>query len=224
MRVLGLDGCRGGWAGALLTDGSVQLRRYEGWGPGLAAALEEDVDLVAIDIPIGLPAPGHRRTADEQARAMLGRRASSVFPAPPRELLGLPSHAAASAASVAAGSGGISIQGWNIYGRVAAVDALLTPALQARVVEVHPEVAFRELAGRDLGSKHQAAGQVARRDALRAALRVAPPDRLPGAAPDDVLDALACAWTARRWLAGTARLLPAQPPRDARGLFMGIAG
>jgi predicted RNase H-like nuclease len=226
MRVLGLDGCPGGWAGALLAGDAVTLRRYEGWGAGLQQALDEDVDLVAVDIPVGLPDPGVARDCDRAARAVLGRRGASVFPAPPRELLGFASHAAASAASRAAYGRGISVQAWNIYGRIAAVDALATPQLQARLLEVHPEVAFWQLAGTDLGSKHTVAGRAARAAALRADLPGLPDDGAlarRGTARDDVLDALACAWTGRRWLAGRALLVPAQPPRDAHGLWMGIA-
>ncbi len=219
MRVLGLDGCPGGWAGALVDGSSVELCRYDGWD--LAAPLAEDVDVVAVDIPIGLPAPGQRRTAETAARALLGVRRSSVFPAPPRELLGLASHAETVAASRALTGRGVSIQAYNIFGRIAAVDASVTPADQARLVEVHPELAWLELAGRDLGSKRRAAGRDAREAVIRRVWDVGP--RLAGAKRDDVLDALVCAWTAQRWLAGAAVLLPDRPERDPRGLLMAIA-
>lgn len=220
MRVLGLDGCPGGWAGALVTPEGITLRRYDGWS--LREPLAADVDLIAVDIPIGLPPLGSVRGCDKAARNVLGLRRSSVFPAPPRELLGIDGHAATTARGRELGAGGVSIQAYNIFGRIAAVDASITPADQRRVVEVHPEVAFFELAGLDLGSKRHRTG----RDAREAALRAVWPDVAPqlfGAKPDDVLDALVCAWTGLRWLAGTATLLPADPPRDARGLLMAIA-
>ena len=43
-----------------------------------------------------------------------------------------------------------------------------------------------------------------------------------GAAPDDLLDALACAAIARRIHAGIAEPFPKIPPRDAYGLPMAI--
>jgi predicted RNase H-like nuclease len=44
----------------------------------------------------------------------------------------------------------------------------------------------------------------------------------PGARLDDVLDAFAALWVARRIEAGAARPLPPRPPRDGRGLRMAI--
>jgi predicted RNase H-like nuclease len=41
-------------------------------------------------------------------------------------------------------------------------------------------------------------------------------------APDDLLDAAACALAAERILAGRARRVPDDPPRDSRGLRMEI--
>jgi predicted RNase H-like nuclease len=221
-RVLGLDGCPGGWAGALVDGPRVTLRRYDGWGAGLRAALAEDVDLVAVDIPIGLPRPGEARACDLAARAYLGSRRSSVFLAPPRELFGHPTHADASAASKALCGKGISVQAWNIYERIAAVDAVVTPETQRRLLEVHPEIGFRELAGRDLGPKRRRAGRDAREEQLIEIWPDAEP-RLSGAKRDDVLDALVVAWSGARWLRREAVLLPGVPPRDDRGLLMAIA-
>jgi predicted RNase H-like nuclease len=39
---------------------------------------------------------------------------------------------------------------------------------------------------------------------------------------DDLLDACACAWSARRIAEGRAVRFPADPPQDARGLRMAI--
>ena len=43
-----------------------------------------------------------------------------------------------------------------------------------------------------------------------------------GAQADDILDAFALCWTARRLAAGDAIRLPELPPHDARGLRMEI--
>ena len=43
-----------------------------------------------------------------------------------------------------------------------------------------------------------------------------------GFAHDDLLDAFATLWTAQRLLTGDAMIIPAHPPRDARGLRMEI--
>jgi predicted RNase H-like nuclease len=222
--VLGLDGCPGGWAGALVSEETVTWKRYEGFGAGLTAALREDVAVIAVDIPIGLPVLGEPRSCDLAARAWLGAKRSSVFLAPSRELLAYRTHAETSARSRELTGAGVSIQAFGIYARIAAVDAVLTPESQQRVVESHPEIAFLRMAG-DLGSKHTIAGRAARAAALA---QVLPPFRLQDKPSrvkrDDALDALACAWIARQWLRGNALLLPPDPPRDARGLLMGVSG
>lgn len=222
--MLGLDGCPGGWAGALVSDHKVVWRRYEGFGDGLREALAEDVSAIAIDIPIGLPAVGESRACDLAARSWLGPKRSTVFPAPCRELLGYATHAETTARSVALTGKGVSIQAFGIFARVAAVDDVVSPADQLRLVEAHPEIGFLQLAG-DLGTKHSVAGRALREAALTRAL---PPFRLQDKPSrvkrDDALDALSCAWIAKRWLAGDALLFPEKPTRDERGLLMGIAG
>jgi predicted RNase H-like nuclease len=107
-------------------------------------------------------------------------------------------------------------------------DAVLTagPELNDRIVECHPEVAFRAMAPDvSFARKVTGLGVAQRLDALApwvdavGALRSLRPDGPPVA---DALDALACAWTASRRAAGTAVSLPADPPRDQVGQPMRI--
>jgi predicted RNase H-like nuclease len=78
-----------------------------------------------------------------------------------------------------------------------------------RIVEVHPEVSFRELAGREVvHSKHTAVG-VEERLALLAGAGIVLPDRPRGLPLVDALDAAVAAWTAARWSRGDATPLPA---------------
>jgi len=161
--------------------------------------------VVAVDMPIGLPVPGTRRACDVAARAALGPRRSSVFPAPSREALEAASFEAVS---------GLSIQAWNLVPKIREVD----DAWEPRVHEVSPELAFAVLAGAPMARpKRTAAG----RDERLAALGLAAPPRLRGAAPDDVLDALACLRAAHRLAAGTALAL-GDGTVDARGRPMTI--
>jgi predicted RNase H-like nuclease len=41
-----------------------------------------------------------------------------------------------------------------------------------------------------------------------------------GAAADDMLDAIAAAWSARRFAEGQSKTLPSRPLKDAKGLRM----
>ena len=207
MAVLGIDGCPGGWVGAQVDGDDVR------WHTGaFRDLLALEATVVAVDIPIGLPAGAARRAADVEARAVLGSQRSSVFFAPPRIVLEAVDQPDATRLSRGAGSTGVSIQMFHVLAKVAEVDDLLRADTGAarRVVEVHPEVSFRRLAGTDvLPPKRTAAGRQARLTALATWLPgVALPAPLPGRAKaDDCLDALACAWTALRWSRGEAEVL-----------------
>lgn len=215
MRVLGVDGCPGGWVGALLAEGGLS------WHTGdFAAMLAVGAEALAVDIPIGLPSGAERRAADAEARALLGAQRSSVFYVPPRVVLEAGSQPEATQLSRAAGSVGVSIQMFHILGKVAEVD--LHVRAGADVVECHPEVTFRQMCGRALPPKRKREGRDARLRVLRTWLPdLHLPNPLPGrASPDDCLDALACAWSAQRWLAGEAHVLGGD--QDALGVRMRI--
>jgi predicted RNase H-like nuclease len=199
MRVLGIDGWRGGWVGVVL-DGTAVVGATVADVVGQVA----DVAVVGIDIPIGLVDKGHR-PCDLAARRLLGRRASTVFLTPPRAALEAPTYA--EALTIA----GVSKQAYGLRRRIFEVEAWCA-GTDLDVREVHPEVSFAEMAGRVLlTSKHTPEGLAERRAALQAS-GIEPPEvaRVPEA---DVLDAAAVAWTARRVAAGTARPLP-DPPVD----------
>ncbi|HEY5434198.1 MAG TPA: DUF429 domain-containing protein, partial [Candidatus Limnocylindrales bacterium] len=76
------------------------------------------------------------------------------------------------------------------------------------------EVSFRALRGEPLRySKHTWSG-IAERRTLLATVGVLLPDDLPGgghAAPDDVVDAAAAAWSAMRVAQSRSSTLPAEP-------------
>ena len=203
--VLGVDGCPGGWVGALVRGTDVAWLLL----PDAAAVLAVEADAVGIDIPIGLPDVGPR-VCDVAARARLGARRSSVFPAPVRAVLAASSYADARARSVAASGRSLSAQAWNLVPRIADVDAAGID--HSRVVEVHPELVFATLAG-PLGPKKTPEGAAARVAALQTWLPAGWPPHPGPARLDDALDALACAWTAQRWLAGAAEVLGGEPDR-----------
>lgn len=197
--VLGVDGCPGGWVGALVVGSDLAW-----YGGPLASLLALPAAVVAIDIPLGLPADGTRRACDVLASQRLGSQRASVFPAPPRAVLDATDHPDASVRSREAGSVGVSIQTWNIVPRIREAST----AGDDRLLEVHPELSFRALAGGPLPSKKTALGRRARLTALRTWVPVALPSPRPGrAAVDDCLDAVACAWTGARWLRGEAEVL-----------------
>ncbi len=224
--VAGIDGCRSGWVVATVPAAGGAPRSVEVVADlrGVVAALEAGhLAAAAIDIPIGLPAAATRR-CDVEARRLLGPRRSSVFPAPVRAVLAAASYAEACAASRAASGKAVSKQLFNIVAKIRQVDAVMSPVLQERLFEMCPELSFAQLAGAPMGhAKKTAAGRLERLAALRGpfpGIGTEGAGRIRGAQPDDVLDAMVGAWTARRYVAGEHLHLGGE--RDQRGLRMEI--
>jgi predicted RNase H-like nuclease len=181
------------------------------------AALPDDA-VVALDMPIGLVdehQPGGR-DVDRAARVQLGPKRSSVFSAPPRCTLG-----ARTLPDARRHGARLTLQTLNLLPRIEDVDRVMTPDLQSRVFEVHPELSFAAMNGDDpaRAPKRSATGSKERRALLQRA-GVIVPERPAGAALDDLLDACALAWSACRVARGAARRVPDRPARDARGLLM----
>ena len=85
----GADGCPAGWMTAFvnLRDGEVRLRVVPAFA-AIATAPEAPA-VIAVDMPIGLPArigPGGRGP-ERAVRPLLGARQSSVFPVPSRDAI-----------------------------------------------------------------------------------------------------------------------------------------
>lgn len=222
MTVAGVDGCRGGWVVALAEpdDGALVDVVVLSTFADVVALLVQDVTHVAVDMPIGLPDAGSR-ACDVAARRLLGLRRSTVFPAPPRPILDERDYPTALARKRAIDGVGLSKQAFNLLPRIAEVDAALTPELQSRIVECHPELAFQRRHGEPLESKHTAPGRAQRQALVADLVGDRPLPRLAGTRPDDVLDALALTWTARAICVGREERL-GDARRDARGLVMEI--
>jgi predicted RNase H-like nuclease len=234
----GVDGCRGGWVVAfvLSTGDAVRLRVVRAFSEIVMAP--ERSAVVAVDMPIGLPdrAGVGGRAAENAVRRLLGARQSSVFSVPSRDAVYAADYGAACALALATSDPPrkVSRQLFGLAPKIREIDTMLTadPGLAARVFEVHPEVAFWRLNGerplaepKTVKSRPCEPGLALRRDLLvRAGLPAAVVEASPpkGAGPDDVLDALACAVTARRIRAGVATPFPDPPPRDRHGLRMAI--
>jgi len=224
-----VDGCAAGWLLVWSEAGSNQV------GANLLAsidelALDDPAALTAIDIPIGLHHNGPR-PCDQEARLLLGSRRSSVFPAPVRSVLQARSYSEACELSFQAQGRKLSKQTYNILAKIRAVDALLQAqgSLSQRLVEVHPELSFQQWnngipmahAKKKAEGHHQRLGLVEPRfPGAFAEIRCR--YRRRAVADDDILDALACLWSAERIASGN-HLHVGQPGQiDASGIPMQI--
>jgi predicted RNase H-like nuclease len=214
-QVAGVDGCRKGWIAIVLEEG--RFARAE-FSPTFAELLIQltDAQVIAVDIPIGLPDGSEPRAADIEARKRIGRRRSSVFPTPPRVVLEASTYFKANRISKQRFDRGISQQSYALRKKILEVDACA--AADDRIYEVHPEVCFTEMNGEPLAyPKKSWHGQADRLRLLAVAGIRIPGDLGPVGAtpPDDIIDAAAAAWSAHRIAAGTGEKV-GKPVPDLR--------
>ncbi|MGY6634754.1 MAG: DUF429 domain-containing protein [Alkalilacustris sp.] len=222
MRVAGVDGCRGGWLAVTIERARPMARLVQ----DLAAVLADPgLVVLAVDTPIGLdaaPQPGGRATDRAARRALAagahGQRGvtSRVFSAPTSAQLAAwragADHAGVNA--VHATGPRLSLQAFHILPKIDEADTLA--AGDPRVVEVHPEVSFLMMAGATLPPKRLAAARARRAELLAGhgfdvtalAQSLGPArGRWQG---DDLLDACAACWSARRIADGSAHRFPSK--------------
>ena len=228
MRVVGVDGCPDGWVAVAveLDSGLLEISVH----PSFVALVEAfgDAEAIGVDIPIGLMFTGQRE-ADVAARRFMPGKASSVFSAPHPAIRHERVYANAVEISRALIGKALSQQGFAILPKIAEVNDYLTPELQGRIFEVHPEVSFTAING-GIPVTSRKATQVGfneRHSLLAAQTGFSPiPDKrqaskiVPGKRvnADDTLDAIVAAWTARRVVQKVARSLPEVPEIGFRGL------
>jgi predicted RNase H-like nuclease len=235
--VAGVDGCKAGWFVAIVSvtmEGKTNTPcEFDLKNVFIANTFAEvlsktpDCKLVCVDIPIGLSDGDKPRECDIAAREFLrGPRASSVFPAPIRPCLKAEDYKTACQISQQYCGKRLSKQSFVIMKKIREVDKLMTPELQNRVREIHPEILFWALNGQkpiELNKK-TIPGQAQRHNLLQRiftdidGILVRAP--LSGCAMDDALDALVAAWTAGQAVIGKAKTLPEKPPLDSKGLKM----
>jgi predicted RNase H-like nuclease len=222
---IGTDGCSTGWVTIAITDeGFAEARHFPDFA-GLVNAYA-DAAVIGVDMPIGLVDDCPRR-ADQAARAFLSGQSSSVFNAPPRAVLAAKDYEDAQKRCRRATGKGFSKQSFAIVPKIIEVDAFVA---DPRVYEVHPEISFRLMNdGKRLAHRKKTWGGLQRRLALLATEGIELPRDLSDAnhvGIDDVVDAAAAAWSARRIASGSARRFPADEPaeKDVSGREIAIWG
>lgn len=237
IKLCGVDGCRNGWvvASGILVGGRVEHLDARVI-PTIGAIEKLNPNIVAIDIPIGLPTAARKggRIAEKEARKMLVGRASSVFSSPCRRVLQAADYQQALTFSRNSSPDniGLSKQTWNIVPKIKEVDGFLQANQRwvSQFFEVHPELAFTEMSsfftGSKFPSKHTTQGLEVRHQALVQngidLNLVHHEDGMRKVKLDDYLDAFACLWSAVRIAKGKAMKVPQQVQHDELGLPMQI--
>ena len=163
--IASVDGYNGGWI----------IATAEGWQcgepPRLIARQDfasvvketEECKILVVDMPIGSPSGAKCRACDLDARKALGNSGQTrLFLCPHRKSLGAGSPVEFQASIKELTGKGAGLPVWGIVARIKEVDSVMTPELQFRVMEFHPELAWRRLADGGLASKHSAHGLLQR--------------------------------------------------------------
>ena len=233
--VAGADGCRGGWV-MVTWSGNPSTTPEARLIADFGTALTSSAHIIAVDMPIGLP-PLSGRTCERETRSRLGERQSSVFAVPSRAAVMQEDYFASCRVNLENSDPPrkVSKLCFMLFPKIREIDAVITPDLQSRVWEVHPELAFWAMNGgqpaplpKKIKSRSNPDGMALRRELL--ARSGFPVDRLQHpswpksmVAEDDILDACACAWSAGRIARGEHVSLPAEPEFDELGLRMQIS-
>jgi predicted RNase H-like nuclease len=215
MRVLGIDGTKRGWVVVALQDSELARAHVV---TSIADVISDPASVIGVDIPLGESTAGARQ-AEARARQLLGARHSTVFTPPPLSTASAPSYEAACSLARELTGKAMSRQAWHLLPKM--IDA--APFWQVspeRIREIHPECSFAEMNGAPLTSRKRTAEGRRERIALLARQGVfLEGSPLAGchAPSDDVIDAAAVAWSARRVACGRARCMPDPPERDSEG-------
>lgn len=231
--IAGVDGCRGGWIVVLrnVKTSTWELRLCSRFHDVIA--LSPQPKITAIDIPIGLlttPLAGGR-DCDREARGILSNpRQRSVFSPPSRPALAGNTFREAQLRNQPVG---ITQQTFGLFPKLREVDAVMTPQLQERVKEVHPELCFFAANKEPMqDSKKRRNGMNERLGILSFLYRREWNEGWNQAnqmfarqwvALDDIIDAHIACWTAERIFNREAQHIPENPqnpPIDENGLRM----
>lgn len=229
--VAGIDGCPAGWIAALW-DGAGHLTSR--LCASFADVMALPAEIIAVDMPIGLPETSGR-PPEREVRAKIGVRRSSVFSVPSLESIRCRDYREACRINLLHSDPPrrVSQQCFHLFPKMREIDALITPDHQSRIYESHPELAFWIMNNETpvplakkakSGSTHM--GLELRKSLLRR--NGVPIDSLEASyrrrdvGPDDLIDACACTLVAWRILNRRSIRFPANPPLNARGLRMEI--
>lgn len=226
---VGVDGCKGGWITAIISNGELSLKKYSDFSKMVFDTAQFDGMLV--DMVIGLPSniEQYEKRPDGIARKIVKPRTSTVFAVPTRQAVYEFIKDKQKEANLSAIGKGLSEQTIAIIPKMREVDEfLLSNEEYMNVIrESHPEVCFARLNGEVLmTNKSEKEGITDRVQVLSRYLQgvseeyVRTSAKKLGCKPDDILDAVCLAVTANLDAQGRTEIIPENPSTDEKGLKM----
>ena len=224
---IGVDGCRGGWATAVLDHGELRLKVYK----SISALVKEypSFDAFLVDMAIELRNSRDQKRPDTAARKELGIKASSVFPIPSRDAVYAEGEEEQKRANLRTLGKSLSKQSLAIIPKIRELDEFLkdNPEYRGRILESHPEVDFARLNGSViLSKKKEEPGPSERIHILseyldkRDLYDMYDKAKELGCRQDDLIDAICLAVTGALHAHGQSEILQDQLEPDEKGLLM----
>ncbi len=228
MKTAGIDGCKLGWILISFDEGEEKYQIIQ--SNDELKAVFETYDRIFIDMPIGLEDEEYTRECDALLRKELGGEySSSVFSPPIRPALEAPSYVEANMISYEWTEKKLSLQSWNITPKIKVLDELLrtNPDFKKKVLESHPELLFQKLNGGMIYQKKNLKKGIRHRLELIKEKESIADDffrdikeewRRSEVGEDDIVDAMALAYYAKKSEFKGIKTLPTEVNFDSEGL------
>lgn len=218
--ILGIDGCKTGWFTVWQdNDGVIQSSIFSTLNDLKDFFSNHTHLILGIDMPVVL-SEFIPREADQLARKLLSKKASSIFTAPTPEMLAQPNYEKASSVSKRLFGKSMSLQSWYLFPKIKDVQTIIHDAY-INIYEIHPELSFRAMNNEEviLESKKSKEGFEIRNSLLRIEFKSFDFESIRNLYPkkdvmdNDILDAMAVLWSAKRIQSKEAFFLPKIPER-----------
>ena len=219
-QIIGIDGCKRGWFSVWQNpDDTIQSSIFSTLNHLKDFFNDEAHLIIGIDMPVVL-SDFIPREADQLARKLLSKKASSVFTAPTPEMLEQPNYERASYVSKRLFGKSMSLQSWYLFPKIKDVQTIIHDT-HINLYEIHPELSFRAMNHEEviLESKKSKEGFEIRNALLRRHFESFDFESIRNLYPrkdvmdNDILDAMAVLWSARRIKANEASFLPKIPEK-----------
>lgn len=219
-QIIGIDGCKRGWFSVWQNpDDTIQSSIFSTLNHLKDFFNDEDHLIIGIDMPVVL-SDFIPREADQLARKLLSKKASSVFTAPTPEMLEQPNYERASYVSKRLFGKSMSLQSWYLFPKIKDVQTIIHDA-HINLYEIHPELSFRAMNHEEviLESKKSKEGFEIRNALLRRHFESFDFESIRNLYPrkdvmdNDILDAMAVLWSTKRIQANEASFLPKIPEK-----------
>jgi predicted RNase H-like nuclease len=211
--LVGVDGCSEGW---VAVSGKADDHKIDNvhFSNTLRTLLSHfNNAIIVIDMPVKLSKGKYSRQCDLSAKKFLGaKKQASIFMTPTQQVLKCDTYLSANALSKKMFQKGLTKQAWNLRNKIFEVQDLQNSSSQ--IVEGHPECSFTMLKNSPLDTSKKTVFGLFERIRLLEKMGLKPLDvglkldKKLKVKPDDLIDAIALFWTARRISTGNAKCLP----------------